>query len=257
MMTSRAIQEKVFSSPISSHKNTTILINKQKLNKRKLLFKTKMCPSSSRQNLANTVYFPSEEEIIILPQSFTPGPNHVVCARGKGFWDHEGNKKYRALIAQTTSKYEASTNKFEKTLIVSEIVEAIRSANPSGNFVKRDYMCGGERWVEVNDQFAREKVGQSLRDCLHSKYRSSTQSKKSRKRKLENTMNGNLDQVIRSNESVSRQMDEVTRRVHRQGPLVMDDATLFTILSRANSDILETIKRDGSLLTQFQRAASR
>ena len=214
-------------------------------------------PGASRQKLDDTVSFPSEEEIIILPESFIPGPNHVVCARGKGFWNHEGNKKYRALIAQATSKYEATTNKFEKTLIVSEIVESIRVANPSGNFVKKDHIRGGGgRWVEVNDQFAREKVGQSLRDCLHSKYRSSTQSKKSRKQKLDETMNGNIDQVIRSNESVSRRMDEITRSLQRLGPLAMD-TTICTVLTRANSDILETIKRDGSLLTKFKRAASR
>jgi hypothetical protein len=213
-----------------------------------------MYPFPSRQKLDNTVSLLSEEEIIVLPESFIPGPNHVVCARGKGFWEHEGNKKYRALIAQATSKYEATTNKFEKTLIVSDIVESIREANPSGNFVKRDHVRG--RWVEVDDQFAREKVGQSFRDSLHSKYRSSTQSKKSRKRKLDETMNGNIDQVIHSNESVSRQMDEVTRSLQRLGPLAMD-ATICTILTRANSDILETIKRDGSLLTKFKRAASR
>jgi hypothetical protein len=212
-----------------------------------------MHPFPSRQKNENTVSSTSEEESIALPKSFIPGPDHVVCVRGKEFWEHEGNKKYRALIAQTTSKYEATSNKLEKTLIVSEIVESIRKANSSGNFVKRDHKTG--LWVEVSDHFAREKVGQSFRDGLHSKYRSSTQAKKSRKRKLDETMNGNIDAVIRSNESVSRQIDEVTRSLQQLGPLATD-ATICTVLTRANSDILETIKRDGSLLAKFKSAAS-
>lgn len=212
-----------------------------------------MIPVPPNQKIGCTISAPCEEDkIISLPEDFIPGPNHVVCARGKGFWDHEGNKNYRITIALATKKYEATTNKFEKTLIVSEIVESAREATPSGSFVKKDNATG--RWVQVGDQFAREKVGQSLRDSLHRHYRSSTKAKKCRQRKLNKTMSGNIDEVIHSNKLLSRRIEELTKNIQQHGALATD-STIFKILSRANSEMLEIIKRDTSLLTMFQDVA--
>jgi hypothetical protein len=191
-----------------------------------------------------------EEKIILLPEDFVPGPNHVVCARGKGFWEHEGNKKYRTNIALATKKYKVTSNKFEKSLIVSEIVE---SACASGSFVKKINATG--RWAEVSEQYAREKVGQSLRDNLHSHYRSSTKAKKCRQRKLNETMNGNIDEVVHSNKVLSGKIEDLTKNIHQHGALATD-YTICAILTRANSDILETIKRDTSLLTMFNGISS-
>jgi hypothetical protein len=189
------------------------------------------------------------EGSIYLPLDFTPGQNDVVCARGKSFWDHEGNKKYRALIASATVKYSGSTNKLEKTLIVSEIVEAVH--HRSGKFVKKENKGGP--WVQVDEVFAREKVGQSLRDGLHNKYRSSTKAKKQRRSQVNEKFNGDIDRVIHSNVSVSRRIDELTREVQKNGALA-SDYSIVTLFSRANSDILETIKKDASMLNQFQDA---
>lgn len=201
-----------------------------------------------------TISSPYEEEkIVLLPEDFVPGPNHVVCAQGKGFWEHEGNKKYRAIIVLATKKYEATNSKFEKTLIVSEIVESVREATPSGSFVKKDKAIGC--WVEVSEHFAREKVGQSLRDSLHSDYRSSTKAKKCRQRKLNETISGNIVKVVNSNKLVSRRIEELTKDIQQHGGTLAADCTIGTLLSRANSDILEMIKTDTSLLTMFKDIA--
>lgn len=190
-------------------------------------------------------------ENTLLPKDFVPGVTDVVCARGKSYWDHEGNKMYRSLIAASTEKYANTTNKLEKTMIVSEIVEAVHKRH--GMFVKKEKKGGP--WVKVDELFAREKVGQSLRDGLHDKYRSATKAKKQRKEKVNEKFNGDIDRVIHSNETVSRRIDELTEEVKKNGALA-SDYSIVTLFSRANSDILETIKRDSSMLDQFQDAAT-
>jgi len=185
-----------------------------------------------------------------LPEDFVPGDTDVVCARGKSYWEHPGNKMYRAVIAGATERYSATSNKLEKTMIVSEIVNAVHKRQ--GMFVKKEKKGGP--WVEVDEVFAREKIGQSLRDGLHDKYRSATKAKKQRKEKLNERFNGDIDRVIHGNASVSRRIEELTREVRKNGALA-SDYSIVTLFSRANSDILETIKKDSSMLHQFQDAS--
>jgi hypothetical protein len=156
---------------------------------------------------------------------------------------------YRKYIAKATEKYSSTTNKLEKTCIVSDIVEVIHKRE--GKFVKKERKGGP--WVEVDEVFAREKVGQSLRDRLSTMYRSSTKAKKQRRTEASEKFNGDIDLVIQSNVSVSRRIDELTREVEKNGSLA-SDFSIISLFSRANSDILETIKKDGSMLNQFQNA---
>lgn len=108
-----------------------------------------------------------------LAPSFRPGSFDVLCARGKLAYDHEGNRRFRALVKQHQKQYSAATCKYEKSKIVSFIVSAVRNASPQGGFVKN---IDGS-WYEVGDRHAKEKVGQTFRDLLHTKYSSSTKAK--------------------------------------------------------------------------------
>ena len=173
----------------------------------------------------------------------------VVCARGKSYWDHEGNRRYRALIGAATDKYSTSSNKHEKTLVVSHIVEAIHNQN--GRFVKKEKKGGP--WMVVDEVFAREKVGQSLRDGLHDRYKSSTTAKKQRRATVNEKFNGDIERVIHSNREVSRRIDELTKEVEKNGAMA-SDFSIITLFSRANSGILESIKKDTSMLEKFQYA---
>jgi hypothetical protein len=189
---------------------------------------------------------------IILPSSFVPGPHHVVCARGKAFWDHEGNQRYRAIVAAATPKYAQSNSKLDKSLIVSEIIQSLQLASGQHDccFVKKKLKG---TWVQCSEHFAREKVSQSLRDGLEGQYRSSTKAKKRRRTKASESINERVERVIHSNVLVSRQIDILSCDLEREGAQA-SDYSLCMMLSRANSNILETIKRDSSLLTQFQEA---
>ena len=111
---------------------------------------------------------------------FTPGPYDVICARGKQAAQHPGNVRFREIIQRFKPDYSQATSKVEKSLLVSEIVDSVREFTPNGGFVKKF----GGRYYEVGDSVAREKIGQCLRDQLHSKYKSSTKAKKDRRKEL-------------------------------------------------------------------------
>jgi hypothetical protein len=114
-----------------------------------------------------------------LAPDFVPGEYDVVCAKGKAVQNHVGNRRFRVICRMHLERYNAATSKQEKSRIVSDIVDTIRQASPDGGFVKLDPLTGS--WREVGDHLAREKVGQTLRDSLHTKYSSSTKAKKERR----------------------------------------------------------------------------
>jgi len=92
-----------------------------------------------------------------LPSTFEgPGPNDVICARGKKALQHHGNRVFRALIQANLKQYSEAATKLAKSLIVSAIVDTVRQSSPDGGFVKQE----GGVWYEVGDHIAREKCGQ-------------------------------------------------------------------------------------------------
>jgi hypothetical protein len=114
----------------------------------------------------------------------------VLCRRGKDSVNHIGNRRFRILASMYVEKYSRADSKAAKSVIVSEIISAIRQVG--GNFCK--YKRGA--WFEVGEHYAREKVSALLRDQLHTQYRSSNKAKTARRRarnqskKLENQQSG-------------------------------------------------------------------
>lgn len=108
-----------------------------------------------------------------LSPTFTPGPYDVICSRGKAVYNHEGNQRFRALVKLNKDAYASATSKYEKSQIVTHIRNTVRQATPEGGFVK---LIDGI-YHEVGDRTASEKIGQTFRDLLHTKYSSSTKAK--------------------------------------------------------------------------------
>ena len=121
-----------------------------------------------------------ESERRPLADDFVPGPYDVICARGASAKKHPGNVRFRAIIHRIGPAYAKAQTKVEKSLLVSEVVDSVRGFSPNGGFVKKF----GNRWCEVGDSVAREKIGQCLRDQLHAQYKSSTKAKKDRRKAL-------------------------------------------------------------------------
>lgn len=114
---------------------------------------------------------------IRLPDDFKPTDDSVICGRGKDCFDSEGNKRFREIINKYLLAYAAAPGKSEKSMIVSKAMDIIREASPHGSFVKEEKGV----WYEVSGRYAREKVGAWFRDCLSTKYKSSSKAKHARK----------------------------------------------------------------------------
>ena len=141
-----------------------------------------MDPKQMNEQLGSeSVAISKPKGMVPLKIDYQPGEHDVICARGKQAKNHSGNVWYRELIDESLEQYDAAATKTEKTVLVTSILEAVRNASPDGGFIKK---VEG-RWMEVGDHIAREKIGQSLRDRLHTKYSSSTQAKRRRRHLLE------------------------------------------------------------------------
>lgn len=115
-----------------------------------------------------------------LPNGFEPTPYSVICGRGRKSTNAIGNRRLQVIAQMFIGKYSQLSRKEDKTEIVSEILRMVQDACPDERCAFIKYHDG--RWWEVETLIAREKIGAVLRDCLYSKYRSSTKSKLERRR---------------------------------------------------------------------------
>lgn len=69
---------------------------------------------------------------------------------------HHGNHVLHGLIEDKLDDYANTDIKNKKSAIVTDIITAVRRSSPKGGFVR--YVNG--HWMELGDDFAREKVGQ-------------------------------------------------------------------------------------------------
>eukprot|EP00542_Grammatophora_oceanica_P018980 CAMPEP_0194049290 /NCGR_PEP_ID=MMETSP0009_2-20130614/30234_1 /TAXON_ID=210454 /ORGANISM="Grammatophora oceanica, Strain CCMP 410" /LENGTH=193 /DNA_ID=CAMNT_0038695403 /DNA_START=238 /DNA_END=819 /DNA_ORIENTATION=+ len=158
---------------------------------------------------------------------------------------HPGNKWFRSIIDEKLSTYSSAKSKLEKSVVVSSIVDTIRAKSPNGSFVKHDTSTG--TWYEVSDRLAREKVGQSLRDALHSQYKSSTTAKKKRRRAEQEKQAEEMDLIIERNPEVSAVITRLNRQITEQIP----DHRVGKLFDEANSKILTELKRAQSAASYF------
>jgi hypothetical protein len=112
-----------------------------------------------------------------LHYNFTPGKYAVLCGRGSKCTKSTGNQRLREIVKKNLAAYSEARSKVEKTAIVTAIIDTVKQASPDGAFLKFEDDC----WWEVEDSFAREKIGCLFRDSLHTQYKSSTKAKLARK----------------------------------------------------------------------------
>jgi hypothetical protein len=115
----------------------------------------------------------------ILFPNFVPSKYTVICGRGKARSNYSGNVHLKLLVNNYLKPYSEAKSKIDKSTIVSAIIATVRHAcYPVAAFVKHEQ---DGAWWEVDDAFAREKIGCLFRDRLHTQYRSSTKAKLARK----------------------------------------------------------------------------
>ena len=167
------------------------------------------------QNLVETTYnlYVNAHGKRRLTDDFTPGPFDVICARGKAAQHSEGNTKFRALVAEHAEHYGQCTCKYEKSKIVSHIVNTVRKAAAyhKGGFVKQ---IDGHCWYEVGDRAAKEKIGQTFRDLLHTKYSSSTKAKA--RARIQKRLEGQEGQEGQDDDDAVEDFEEAAARAERE-----------------------------------------
>lgn len=89
---------------------------------------------------------------------FAPGKYTVLCGRGKEYTSSTGNQHLKSLVQKSLKPYSEAQSKMAKSAIVADIMGQIKILCGDAAFVKIDK---GGIWWEVDDAFAREKIGKS------------------------------------------------------------------------------------------------
>ncbi|KAL3904844.1 MAG: hypothetical protein SGILL_009912 [Bacillariaceae sp.] len=191
-------------------------------------------------------YKPENTIKMTLGPNFIPGPYDVICARGKHAFQHSGNRYFRNVVQMATEKYSHATSKLERTIIVSEIVDTIRS---KGNgFVRKNER--GE-WLKCDDVLAREKTGQLFRNSLGTRYKSSVKSKRKRRELTNPGVMDSVENIIFSNPQADLIVKTVTADVTSG---ILSDHDVFERLCEANKLLLRVFKADPGLSQRFVEA---
>mmetsp|Transcript_868 Transcript_868/g.1059 ORF Transcript_868/g.1059 Transcript_868/m.1059 type:complete len:457 (-) Transcript_868:2280-3650(-) len=116
------------------------------------------------------------KDSIVIPDDWKhitkPGPHDVLCGRGGGTNNHQGNVKFRKNINEFKLRYLA-VSKVEKPKIAREVVRLWRNLDPPGRFLARkddsrrgpgSVKAEGNVWYDIGDRKAREKASQCLRE---------------------------------------------------------------------------------------------
>lgn len=94
-----------------------------------------------------------------LPLGYVPTKLDICSGRGKKNWNLEGNVAFRSYIQTKVSDYIGAQTKIEKTKVVVDILQNLRSQG--FQFLKEGK---DQRYYDIGDKEARDKVGHSLRD---------------------------------------------------------------------------------------------
>ncbi len=213
-------------------------------------------------------------------KELVPGPFDVICARGKQAYNHQGvselknqiytknstdsivsiarglsltqifssqpqNRFFRQIIQDATEKYSKVESKLQRSMIVTDIVDAIRV---KGNGFLRKNSKG--EWEECSDVMCREKVGQHFRNALGSRYKSSTKSKRRIKEESIPRLMNRLHKIIFSSKAVSEIIERLELDI-----IFIDESNedeFYQKAFEANMNLLNTFKQDTTLVHQFR-----
>ena len=167
----------------------------------------------------------------------TPAPSDVICGRGRLCTEHPGNREFRKIVNSHLDSYAKADSKMEKSLLVSAIVNMVRRNSPNGGFLKKNSKTG--RYQAVSDRIAREKVGQMLRDALHTQYKSSTAAKRKRRLHEMDIESRRMKSMMMRNSEISGVMTSLTSQIRED----MDDGIVGRLFDSANLMILSELKR--------------
>lgn len=174
-----------------------------------------------------------------LPITYKPSENDVIIGTGKEARDHIGNKNLINIVLPYCAVYSKSS-KAEKSRLISQIIRDATIQSPLRTpFVRRTH---NGHWCVVEDELlVREKVSQTMRNLLHSKYRSSTKAKKQRRMQSYQQFDAMVHSMMKTEGSfITARIQSLFAQIESNNRKPDDEVCeLFT---QANIDILESLK---------------
>ena len=92
----------------------------------------------------------------------TPHDNDVLSGRGNGVGNHDGNIRFRAIVAKYVEDYEKTTSNASKKAVALEIQREVESLNPPGRFLSEKHGF----YYPQNEKEILGKIKQALRDKM-------------------------------------------------------------------------------------------
>jgi hypothetical protein len=72
------------------------------------------------------------KESTLLSGSFAPNDYDIICGRGRGTYNRQGNKRFRVIVHQNLPEYTATKTKLDRSLVLISIIEQVETQN-NGN----------------------------------------------------------------------------------------------------------------------------
>ena len=113
----------------------------------------------------------TDSKPMALPDNFQPRDTDILCGRGRGVWEHPGNRRFKSLIEAHAEKYSTARNKMDKGVVIASIVDSIREEGIL--FVKKDAKT--QSWLDIGEYQAREKTSHAMRDHISKANKKTTQ----------------------------------------------------------------------------------
>ena len=103
-----------------------------------------------------------------------PGSMDVLCGRGRGYFEHSGNRRMLSIIARFKSEYQTAS-KVEKSTIAQRVLEIVLSPQdgvkprflkraPSNSSGRKSTNADNGAWYELCEKEVYKKVAHTLRE---------------------------------------------------------------------------------------------
>lgn len=98
-----------------------------------------------------------------LPSDYRPGKLDVVCGRGKGVYNRNGNRLMLSIVRKYREQYRAAQTKASKSQTLQTIMHDILAKGIK--FMKQK----SRKWVVLSERETKVKIGNAVREILSEK----------------------------------------------------------------------------------------
>ena len=118
---------------------------------------------SSSSNYSHVDATVTEEQGNASPPTFAD----VVCSRGKRFFRHPGNQRFRQIIHESIQEYIDAETRMDKSIVIDSIIDSVRAQDDSRSVRFMKHQSRTNTWKELPLEQIRDKVSHALRDAVN------------------------------------------------------------------------------------------